>query len=532
MAKSKNFSVYLLKEGFDAWNSLKEDHNLALIEEAETNIPPGGMMYYGQNPTRAPWWKEYWGISIELRQTSVCAIVFLPVNGRWFAITFGASYHNLKENSYEYDFGLRTTLNTLDPEKIKSTDLLMPETAKRQRIQIPNASSLTYFDFNTDESIVKRLTGAVREEYRDLLRNATGSSNLKFTTACEADELVGLCSRLLEVYTHIDYEESFPDLHNITPIKDPDLIHSLEEKLLTAFQEETIDLTLGIPDIVDYSTNFRVKYRGAARQSKEYEDVYIGNYREYLNERRINIDDISYFTKHSLCILDENGSLLQMFSIYKSLLFDCIYNDKTYHLCDGCWYEINTNFIERLKAELDPIFVDTHNVLCECNQKREDEYNKYAKDCSLQEFEVYCLDKCSIAPQGQRSVEPCDLIAVDNNLAELIHNKISTRSAYLSHLFNQGVNSAILLRQNTEAKNKLKELVEHNNSLEEKINNDQYHVTYGIISNKSRELKSDALPIFSRISLLRCVKTLKLMKIPTSVYLIKDNVDRKRLNDD
>ena len=173
------------------------------------------------------------------------------------------------------------------------------------------------------------------------------------------------------------YEESFPDLHNITPIKDPDLIHSLEEKLLTAFQEETIDLTLGIPDIVDYSTNFRVKYRGAARQSKEYEDVYIGNYREYLNERRINIDDISYFTKHSLCILDENGSLLQMFSIYKSLLFDCIYNDKTYHLCDGCWYEINTNFIERLKAELDPIFVDTHNVLCECNQKREDEYNKY-----------------------------------------------------------------------------------------------------------------------------------------------------------
>lgn len=124
------------------------------------------------------------------------------------------------------------------------------------------------------------------------------------------------------------------------------------------------------------------------------------------------------------------------------------------------------------------------------------------------------------------------MIAVDNNLAELIHNKISTRSAYLSHLFNQGVNSAILLRQNTEAKNKLKELVEHNNSLEEKINNDQYHVTYGIISNKSRELKSDALPIFSRISLLRCVKTLKLMKIPTSVYLIKDNVDRKRLNDD
>ena len=238
MAKSKNFSIYLLKNGFDARNSLKEDNQLQLLEETDTSIPDGGIMYYGQNPTRTPWWKEYWGISQELRQTSVSAIVFLPVNNRWFALTFGASYHNLKENSYEYDFGLRTTLNTLDPEKIKSTDLLMPETAKRQRIQIPNASNLTYFDFNTDESIVKRLTGAVKEEYRGLLRNATGASSLRFATVCEASELIELCSRLLEIYLRRDYEESFPDLHNITPIKDPDLINSLENQLLIAFQEE------------------------------------------------------------------------------------------------------------------------------------------------------------------------------------------------------------------------------------------------------------------------------------------------------
>lgn len=529
MTKSKNFSVYLLKDGFDAQNSLKDNH-LILLNETDTNIPAGGVMYYGQNPIRAPWWKEYWGINQELKQTSVSAIVFLPVNNRWFAITFGASYHNLKENSYEYDFGLRTTLNALDPEKIKSTDLLMPETAKRQRIQIPNASSLTYFDFNTDESIVKRLTGAVKEEYKGVLRNATGSSSLRFATVCKAGQLSQLCSNLLEIYIRRDYEESFPDLHNITPIKDPDLISSLESLLLTAFREESMSLTLGIPDIVDYSTNFKVKYRGAAKRSKEYEDVCIENYIEYLNERQINVDSISYFTKHFLCILDENGNILQTFSIYKSLLFDCIYNNKTYHLCDGCWYEINTNFIERLQTELDPIFVDTHDILCECNQKREDDYNTEAQRCSPMELTVCCLDKSSIAPQGQRDVEPCDLIAVKNNMAELIHNKISTRSAYLSHLFNQGVNSVMLLRQNAEAKDKLKELVRHNRSLEERINNDLYQVTYGIITNKAKELKSNALPIFSRISLLRCVKTLRLMKIPTTVFLIKDNINRKHLN--
>lgn len=100
--------------------------------------------------------------------------------------------------------------------------MLVPETAKRQRIQIPNASNLTYFDFNKDESIVKRLTGAVKEEYSDLIRNATGSNSLKFATACEPNELVNLCLRLFDIYSLSDYETSFPDLQNITPIKDPD----------------------------------------------------------------------------------------------------------------------------------------------------------------------------------------------------------------------------------------------------------------------------------------------------------------------
>lgn len=532
MSKRRNFSIYLLKQGFNADNSLKEGHQLQLLREDNTQIPIGGIMYYGQNPMKSPWWKEYWGINQELRLTSVGAIVFLPVGERWFAITFGTSYHNLKENSYEYDFGLRTTLNTLDPDKIKSTDLLMPETAKRQRIQIPNASNLTHFDISTDESIVKKLTGAVKNEYQDILRNATGACSLRFTTDCEPDELVRLCSRLYEIYTRRDYEESFPDLQNITPIKDPDLITPLDVLLLNDFRENSINLTLGIPDIVDYSTNFKVKYHGAARSSNEYEDVYIGNYREYLTERNVEIGNVSVFHKHSLCILDENGSPIQSFSIYKAFLYDCTYNHKTYHLCEGEWYEINTNFIDRLKSELDPIFIDTHAILCECNQKREDEYNINAQHTSPIELDVFCLDKKSIAPQGQRDIEPCDLIALKNDSVELIHNKISTRSAYLSHLFNQGVNSVMLLQQSSEAKEKLKELIGHNRNLEERINNDRYHVTYGIISNKETRLKSDALPIFSRISLFRCVKMLKLMKIPTTVYLIKDNVDRKHLMED
>lgn len=537
MAKSRNFSVYLLKQGFNPNNALKDEHKLNRLEEDNTNIPVGGVMYYGQSPVQSPWWKTYWGINQELKQSSVGAIVFLPVNGRWFAVTFGSSYHNLKEKSYEYDFGIRTTLNSLDPEKIKSTDLLVPETAKRQRIQIPNASNLTYFDFNKDESIVKRLTGAVKEEYADLIRNATGSTSLKFATTCEPSELVDLCSQLLDIYSLRDYEASFPDLQNITPVKDPDLISTLEAKLLDDYRNCSLNLTLAIPEIIDYSTNFKIKYSGASRKSEEFDDVFIGNYRSYLDERGVEVEDVSAFNRHMLNVFDDNGQPLRSYSIYKSLLYDCTLNDRTYHLCEGAWYEISSDFMAKLKMELNPIFIDQHEVLCECNQKLEGDYNENASDVAPVELDVCCLDKTSIAPQGQKAVEPCDIIALKGKYAELMHNKISTRSSMLSHLFNQGMNSVILLMQSPESKEKLKRLVKSDNLIERITNDnyhvtyDNYHVTYGIISNKGCDMKSDALPIFSRISLLRCVKSLRLMRVPVSVYLIKDNVDRKHLNE-
>lgn len=44
------------------------------------------------------------------------------------------TYHKLQEGSYEYDFELRTTLNAIDPTKIKLTETVQPENAKRQHM--------------------------------------------------------------------------------------------------------------------------------------------------------------------------------------------------------------------------------------------------------------------------------------------------------------------------------------------------------------------------------------------------------------
>jgi len=169
MSKSYSFSIYLLKQGYDSNNSLKEDHQLQVI--TAQNLPSGAELYLLDSIPKPPWWRDYFGISKPLSQGSKGAIIFLPISNRFFALSFGYVAHHLKDISYEYDFGLRVSLNCLDPDKLKSTDTVEPGTSRRQRTQLPVGSNLTYFDFDRDNSIIKSLAGKVKDEYEPYFRN-------------------------------------------------------------------------------------------------------------------------------------------------------------------------------------------------------------------------------------------------------------------------------------------------------------------------------------------------------------------------
>lgn len=527
MAKTRSFSIYLLKEEFNPSNTLKEGHGLQILSSDEADLPENAVMYILNNQSKSPWWKDYWGVSANLTQSNKGALVFLEIKeSRWVALTFGATYHKIKDEAFVHDFGIRTTLNALDPKKIKSTDILSPENAKRQRIQSPTASGLNFFDFRTYEIILKKMTGSVQSQYETLFRNITGGSSLKVSSNLQSSDITSLCNKLFDIYLKEDYKTNFPEIQNIIPVTDPDLLIALNEKLIEAFNQkpETMDLVLSIPEIFDYETDYYIKYSGLGISNLEFTDVFIKGYREYLEEKSFtSIDTIDQFKSHKLKILDANGDVYKEYQIFKSLLFDCEYEDNIYHLSDGEWYLINKDFVTKLSNELDPLFVDEHDLLHECKKKREDHYNNSVQDAFPQ---VICLDKKNISPHGQTQIEPCDLIYKNGEYLEFAHVKISTRSLSLSHLFNQGINSAEILRVNEESRSILKTLTESQPEMSELIDNLAFKVTYGIITKK-KGLKTKGLPIFSRISLMRIVNSLKAMAIPVQIVYIYDTIDRK-----
>lgn len=501
-----------------------------LIEDdvKSKDLPADATLYLLDSEPRAPWWKPYFGIEKNLTQVTKGALVFLPVGDRCFALSFGHVSHNLIDYCYEYDFGLRVTLNSLDPQKLKSTDTLDPGAAKRQRTQLPIEAELTVFDFDRDSTILRSLTGKVHDAYKDLFRHATGASNLRISSDVTSDGLTGLCEELLGLYQSDQYKTAFPEIQNIMPVRDPTQVEALNERLMVAFRARDPELNITVPEIINYSDNLYASFSGAGR-GLVYDDVFIGRYYEYLDEHEVDLATVSVdqLRQHALILTDEDGNPRDRYSIFKSLVFDAVLDGatgETFHLCEGNWYRIDDNYIERLSTYLDPLCLPSD--LPPYNHESEGKYNEAV---AADDVEIACLDTRSISPVGQTAVEPCDLLMARDGLAVFYHVKISTLSAQLSHLFNQGVNSVELMRLEPEAVDRLEALVREvltdgdPDELVALVRGRKYRIVFGIVTRKNAMGRSRNLPLFSRISLMRAMKSLQLMDVPGGVMFIADN---------
>lgn len=526
MTKTRSFSIFLLKDNFTGADALKEDSALEAGVASE-HLPEGASLYVLDNVPRPPWWKAYFGVQKDLWQASKGALVFLPAAGRWFALCFGHVYHNLKDTSYEYDFGLRVTLNCVDPDKLKSTDVLEPSGAKRQRTQLPTVADLTFFDVDADSTILKSLTGKVKKEYEDVFKHATGSSNIRISSSASPAELVALCEKLLSLYQDDTYKTAFPDIQNISPVRDPIIIAQLNGKLVAALQGKDDSLSLSVPKIIDYADGLWGTFTGVGT-GKVYDDIFVARYYEYLEDAGADLAALGMedLKKHQLVLTNEDGAYVRdRESIFKCLIFDTslVADGQTYHLCEGNWYLVDADYVKKLSDFLDPLCKDT--VLPPFNHADEGAYNEAAAAASADRI---CMDKGNIAPPKQKQVEPCDVYEIADGKAVLHHVKISTLSAQLSHLFNQGTNSVNLLRSETDSMEKMMAIITAKAdaaqcaAFQQPLTDDNLKVAFGIITHKPKAKKSQNLPLFSRISLMRCMKELKRMGIEAEYGFIED----------
>lgn len=523
--RTRTFSIFLLKEGQTAESALKDEHELANEYKADA-LPEGGTLWIKKGHPKPPWWKGYFKVEGDLNQAFNGALIFLPVGKRLCALTFGATRHALKDTAYEYDFGIRATLNCVDPERLKSMDGLEPSGGRRRRTQVAAASELTAFDFDQDSTLLKSLTGKVRDEHKELFKSVTGSDNVRVSAAIDADGLVALCTKLIDLYGKEDFKTNFPDLQNVSPVRDPAIIDELDGKLVAAVKAQEDSVVLTVPEIVDYSSALWAVFQGAG-YGKQYDDVSFENYALHLADRSKNLADIDLATlkSHSLQLAEDDGTLRgDKQSIYKCFIFDTKRDDleAVYHLCEGNWYEVNEDFVTSLQTYLDPFCIVS--TLPDYAHENEGDYNSKVAAAEG----LACLDKTDISPKGQSQIEPCDLFAEAAGVGTLYHIKRKTDSSSLSHLFNQGMNSIHVLRDEDDAVAKLKALLEaHSTAAVNSVDPKTMKVVFGIVTHKDADEKSKNLPFFSRISLMRIMKDMKRMGVEAKYCFISDTTDER-----
>ncbi|TCN30067.1 uncharacterized protein (TIGR04141 family) [Kribbella orskensis] len=527
--KTHSFSIYLLKKTYDASNALTAGHKL---EESHPGKPTAGVqkVFILKGTAKPPWWKEYFKLNDKLLQEFQGSLVFIEVAGRNFAVSFGSSYNYLREESYEYDFGLRVTLNCIDPDKIKNTDAVSADSARRQRTQMPSDSDLTFFDVDSDSTILKALAGKVRAEHKGKIGSATGSNSLRITSPVDPDSLKDLLGELVGLYESDAYRTRFPSIRNIQPIKDPPLVGELNLALVEAIRSRSANVSMAVPDIVDYRDELFADFTGEGT-SQRYDSISIDAYYDYLDDNSFDFSTLTYETlqRHRARLINGENEPRQGFSAHRCFVYEATLKGDTavYHCVDGSWYRVDRQFLEELTSYLDAKI--TTLDLRDCAEHLEGDYNKETAKTPG----IICLDTKDISPSGATNVEPCDLLTLRDERALLIHVKIGTSARELSHLFNQGANSAELLKSEARSRTKLQQLIKSQSKpndpvieCQEAVAQRRYSVMYAIITNKEASEKSKNLPLFSKISLRRSLRTLDNMEVPVFCGFVKDGVDR------
>lgn len=406
------------------------------------------------------------------------------------------------------DFGLRTALNALDKDKIKSSDVFSPsDHSKQRRTQTVADSSLQGHDMDGFSHILKRITGRVQKEYEELFKTITASSeSIKISVPKDVDKWSQICSQIHDIYSKDECEENFPEVFHLRPVEDKETEDKLFRYLLKEINQQNGEVYLELPDLIDFqdATDFRISVKDGRSHRFSLEKLDIKRFYEVVRQlgREVELEDLR---KWELILLGPNGEKRKTFRLLKCLIFEPrMEGDREYHFSHGRWYGINQEFSQQLN-KIDGVRTDKINdsELPGYQHRNENEYNQELSKILGGD----CLDRKLIPMQGYDKVELCDVLLVESDAEDkgkkniFIHVKRKHGgSSGLSHLFQQGSVSLTLL--NSGDKDFLAGIKKENGNFDKSLH---AVVHYLIIGNKP----SDSIPLFARISLFNTIKDIE-----------------------
>jgi uncharacterized protein (TIGR04141 family) len=491
-----------------------------------------GTLSIGYNKRSTPSWAKYLrnhidnGHLADLRNASTSAALLFEASERQFIVCFGYGRSLVNLELCEPDFGLKVVVNSIKPNRLKSVDARgFEEITRHTKRDVSRESALSAFEIDIERDVIRSLTGSPEDE--GLAKRLSGADALGLNTKRELPELPKLCGELLKAYASTSYRKrGFEFIDHLRRVTNKGEKAELDEVLVKAVNEggdALENLHLAIPQAIDWLAVARIRFTGERPDAELHTDPSISAYLRLRAGKEINLARLK--RDQVQAISAETDEPLGNWSVYKCIVYETRREDRLYVLSAGDWFWIATDYAQRVTdavAALEPLDLE----LPECPPGyREDAYNAAAAEATG----CICLDGKFVTKSVPDPVEICDLLSPDR---KLIHVKKRGASSTLSHLFNQGVNSAEWLREDADFRAEARQrAAEIEPQIAEALPLDDfepsdYEVAFVVITRSKRDSPL-TLPFFSLISLKNAARTLRNQGYRVSVKAVQELRDEE-----
>lgn len=504
MKQTHKLTIYLIKEEYPTFKScLKKESGVNVNSyELKQELNLEGRIYVGETQEKLSKWQELLQqgsttLIPELTNSSNRAVLFLRVENRIYCCTFGYGQYLLISDCIERNFGLKTSLNSIDPDKLRSMDKAkMSELTVQTRIQSSRTTDRGAFDIDIIGDLLKSITGQIKEEYKSLGSSITGSDAVHISPRIDFSDIEPAVRALSNHYKLENYKENFDWIDNLKHEKSQELIDDLNAALVESLKEENLDqISLSPPSILDWASFAGISFTPKGKlYDFEIEDFY--KTKEDLSELTLEKLRKSY-----VYVEDGVNENRIPIGLMKCLNFQTEINNILYVRTLGRWYRISKVFSDRIMGEAQMIEESTVPYIdCEHNWN-EGTYNEALAE-SNNGFSLFDrkLIQCELV---KSRIEACDVLTKER---EFIHVKPKNQSSTLSHLFAQGRIAAIALNSDRLFRREMRTIIRRNDDFADsviplnKVNNSDFTVTYATITKGDKGM-IEKLPFFSLLNL-------------------------------
>lgn len=475
-----------------------------------------GVIYVKNSAEKRPPWAQLLDSLVgaevaQLSNKSSSAVVFIRTENQVLAFTFGYGRFLLNLGMFQHDFGLKTALNTLDHQSLRSVDLhTLEDQPIQKKSQSARGSEATVFGIDIFRDVLRAVTGSPRQgiDYKNI---AGGDAIYSFGLEMLVEDIPAIATEIVNHYNMSLYQDSFSWVDNIRRIKDTATIASLDEALLDQVKNKNSSLMITLPEIVKWDEVMGFSFTRSKKHLSPTIDT--SKYLESLDLNSISTDSIR---RDKLFVTDVHENKFN-YSIYS-----CIYleldsgGDTKKVIFGGNWYEVDKSFMRRIDATLGLVDVSEIafpgiHVWEEGGKEKiesESDYNQRVAN----DLDLFLLDKKLVKCTKTTSpIELCDLLSRDKKIIHVKHRKGG--SAGLSHLFAQGSVSAEVMLGDKEFRKKARTVLRAVSPQAgelvplDSLRSADYEVIFLILGD-DRERVKDNLPFFSKVNLARAYENL------------------------